>query len=109
MRSPATGHSSLVPRYFKVGGDGRESHLIQDASAAPAKGFEDGCAVRRRTLPSARVPLWAVAIHNRSLLSIVIAPSWLSSCLSRTHETLNCPGFDGGCILWEGGAHVSIE
>jgi hypothetical protein len=22
---------------------------------------------------------------------------------------LNCPGFDGGCILWEDVAHVSIE
>ena len=24
-------------------------------------------------------------------------------------HTLNCPGFGGGCILWEDVAHVSIE
>jgi hypothetical protein len=24
-------------------------------------------------------------------------------------QILNCPGFDGGCILWEDVVHVSIE
>jgi len=24
-------------------------------------------------------------------------------------EDVNCPGFDGGCILWEDVAHGSIE
>src|SRR6266851_6700202 len=29
--------------------------------------------------------------------------------VSRLACMLNCPGFDGGCILWEDVVHVSIE
>jgi hypothetical protein len=28
---------------------------------------------------------------------------------NRADTTVNCPGFDGGCILWEDVVHVSIE